>query len=425
MTLQTDIETAAAQVLADSQKLKDIVNGDAATVVNVDSGPVKSAAKAIAEIGDTSNQAVKDLSNVLDADFSAKAASAGIGTGDMAAANNLSDVTDAAAARTNIGLATAAVENVAAGGSGGLLRSDGEGSGLTGTLLKSLPPAVKTTDYTVVAADAGKMLIMNSATAKTFTLPAFTAITNGFVVGFRNIGAGVCTLDGDGAEQINGATTLDLAQDEEILLYADTANSQWRGAVIGVSGGGGGAMVLIDSTNITSSTASVAFTGLDTVTYNMFRVVITELIPVTDNSNLEMQIGTGAGPAWQTSNYAGSGCYHTQTHPLATVQYADGKTEMKLTTTYNGGDDPPYGMGNNTMESGHVLVDISDLATNKHPIVRAEGAFNGGDNPNGDPTLCFGMHTWQGATAVTAIKFFFNNGNIGHGRFTLYGIAHA
>ena len=41
MTLQTDLETAVAQVTADSQKLKDIVNGDTTTVVNVDSGPVK------------------------------------------------------------------------------------------------------------------------------------------------------------------------------------------------------------------------------------------------------------------------------------------------------------------------------------------------------------------------------------------------
>ena len=132
MTLQTDLETAVAQVTGDSQKLKDIVNGDAATVVTVDSGPVKSVAKAIAEIGDTSNQAIKDLSNVVDADFSAKATSAGVGTGDMVAANNLSDVADTATAKTNLGLGTAAVENVAAGGIGDLLRADGDGSILTG-----------------------------------------------------------------------------------------------------------------------------------------------------------------------------------------------------------------------------------------------------------------------------------------------------
>lgn len=133
MTLQTDIDTAAAQVLADSLKLKDIVNGDAATVVVVDSGPVKSVAKAIADIGDTSNQAVKDLSNVLDADFSSKAASAGVG-GNMDGANNLAELTNTSTAQSNLGLGPAAVENVAVGGVGNLLRADGDGSSLTGII---------------------------------------------------------------------------------------------------------------------------------------------------------------------------------------------------------------------------------------------------------------------------------------------------
>ncbi len=101
-------------------------------MVTVDSGPVKSVAKAIAEIGDTTNQAIKDLSNVSDGDFLAKATSAGVGTGDLVAANNLSDVADVPTARGNLGLGAAAVENVAAGGTGDLLRADGDGSGLTG-----------------------------------------------------------------------------------------------------------------------------------------------------------------------------------------------------------------------------------------------------------------------------------------------------
>ncbi|MBT7165294.1 MAG: hypothetical protein HN904_21120, partial [Victivallales bacterium] len=106
MTLQTDLETAVAQVTADSQKLKDVVNGPetgAGSTVDVDSGPVKTVARALAEIGDTTHQALKDLTNVADADFTAKAVATGV-DGDLKASGNLAGLADVAVARTNLGL---------------------------------------------------------------------------------------------------------------------------------------------------------------------------------------------------------------------------------------------------------------------------------------------------------------------------------
>lgn len=81
MTLQSDLETAVADVKADARKLKGIVNGPASgagSTVATDSGEVKTAARAIAEVGDLSGHALKDLKNVPDADFAAKARAAGV-----------------------------------------------------------------------------------------------------------------------------------------------------------------------------------------------------------------------------------------------------------------------------------------------------------------------------------------------------------
>lgn len=50
--------------------------------------------------------------------------------GDMSGENNLSELANSAAARANLGLGTASVANVAAGGAGNLLREDGDGSQL-------------------------------------------------------------------------------------------------------------------------------------------------------------------------------------------------------------------------------------------------------------------------------------------------------
>lgn len=106
MTLQSDLEAAVADAQADSQKLKDIVNGPAAgagSLVEVASGWVKTVARAIAEIGDTSLQALKDLSNVLAADFFDAATAADV-AGNMRKADNLAGLVDASTARQNLGV---------------------------------------------------------------------------------------------------------------------------------------------------------------------------------------------------------------------------------------------------------------------------------------------------------------------------------
>ncbi|TAN71889.1 MAG: hypothetical protein EPN20_04255 [Magnetospirillum sp.] len=50
MSLQDDLQTAVAKVTADSGLLHRIVHGDTATTVVTEGGPVKSVAKAIADV---------------------------------------------------------------------------------------------------------------------------------------------------------------------------------------------------------------------------------------------------------------------------------------------------------------------------------------------------------------------------------------
>ncbi len=116
-TLQEQIETATAQIETDSDILHDIIHGPASgegSLITTDAGDVKSVARALAEIGDTSNQALKDLSNVVDGDFATKAASAGVGgSGDMLGSNNLSDLGSVSAARTTLSVYSSAETDAA------------------------------------------------------------------------------------------------------------------------------------------------------------------------------------------------------------------------------------------------------------------------------------------------------------------------
>ena len=62
----------------------------------------------------------------------------------------------------------------------------------------------------------------------TITLPAVTVVGTGFVVSIRNAGTGLVTIDGNGAETINGSTTLVLFPgDSCIFTSSSTETDEW------------------------------------------------------------------------------------------------------------------------------------------------------------------------------------------------------
>ena len=103
----------------------------------------------------------------------------------------------------------------------GLLGTDG----VTATALATLGAPIsgytaKTTTYSVVAADKGKLI---NATTGTWTLSLLAAATagDGFNVTVRNSGTGVITVDPNLTENIDGASTLAVNAGESLLLYCD------------------------------------------------------------------------------------------------------------------------------------------------------------------------------------------------------------
>ena len=120
----------------------------------------------------------------------------------------------------------------------------------------------KTASYTLVAADAGTVVQMNSASATTITVNQ-SLFAAGDSVQIQNVGAGVCTVTA-GTATVSTAGSLALSQYEGGQLYFNTTSAALFFDIV-QSGGGGKVLQVVEGTAATSavsSSATYADTGL-------------------------------------------------------------------------------------------------------------------------------------------------------------------
>lgn len=177
----------------------------------------------------------------------------------------------------------------------------------------------------------------------------------------------------------------------------------------------GGQLILISSTSI-SNTASVAFTGLSS-TYQAYLVVFTDIVPVTDATNLLLTASTDNG-----SSYLASTNYEWVARSSSTSYTLNWSGNNADSSIVLNGTTAGLPLGNGTGESWSVEVFVANPSqtTNYHTIT-----FKAGGRTNGsEQTVCDGMGNVKTTTAINAIKFAMSSGNLSTGRITLFGIKH-
>lgn len=92
-----------------------------------------------------------------------------------------------------------------------------------------LPEIIKTAGWSAAPAEAGRMLVYNSAIGGTVTLPPVASSTDE-VYHYRCANVGSLTIDGNGAETIEGAATLVLPRDRAVIVWANEGKTGWRAA---------------------------------------------------------------------------------------------------------------------------------------------------------------------------------------------------
>lgn len=152
--------------------------------------------------------------------------------GAMLKANNLSDVTTVATARTNLGLGTAAVQNVGVFAQVANNLSDVTAAtalaNLGGVPLNVTINA-QTDSYTLVLGDLGKLVTLNKATAVTLTVPtnANVAFAVGAQILLGQIGAGQVTVAGDTGVTVNATPGLKLSAQYSYAGLVKRATNTW------------------------------------------------------------------------------------------------------------------------------------------------------------------------------------------------------
>ena len=165
---------------------------------------------------------------------------------------------------------------------------------------------------------------------------------------------------------------------------------------------GGGAWAFVSKTTITSSTASVEFTGL--TTDKDYMVSIVGHLPVTDNTWRVGHLGV-TGPTYRTSNYL------TKTQNMAGSSNGVDDQTANMFDAYGG-------QGNATDENGVTTVTIYDPA---NASTDTYYSYNYGiANSSATTVIGMGFGHYTTSEAHTAIKFTFSSGNIASGVYRLY-----
>lgn len=276
-------------------------------------------------------------------------------------ANNLNDVANAASARTNLGLGTAAVQadtffNQVANNLSDVANA--------ATARTNLGLAIGTNvqawdaDLDAIAALSGTAGYLAKTAANTWALRTLTA------------GVGMAITNGNGTV---GNPSLSIT----------------------------GGLVLISS-QTAANVASIIFTGL--TTYNMYKLYIHRAQPATNAQPLRVEISQDNGSTWLNSGYSGGIYYHA--YNSTSFTNSNSTAIFPISGPCSNGDSM----------TGELFM--GSLSLPDYFTINGLATWT-------DTTLSATASGWiggRGATGVNALRLTFASGNINSGSFTLFGI---
>jgi len=149
--------------------------------------------------------------------------------------------------------------------------------------------STKTASYTLVAADKGTRVVMNSASATTITVNT-SLFSAGDTLVLQNISTGVCTVTA-GTATVSTAGSLAIPQNGSGILYFTSAGVSIFYPSAGAQVASG--FTLVSSTTIGTTVSSVTVSSAFSATYDNYKIILSGGI-ASANSVVKMTLGATA-----------------------------------------------------------------------------------------------------------------------------------
>ena len=169
-----------------------------------------------------------------------------------------------------------------------------------------------------------------------------------------------------------------------------------------------GSLIKIAETTVSSATASVTFTGIDS-TYDVYMVRVNNVIPVTAGSFYSRVTASGT--------------------PQTTANYDYASKLLRSDTTFGNrsgtnGTELPYNSGiaigaDSTDGYNHIQYLFNFNNASEYSFSTYETTYFGSGNQSAGHQ---GGNVYTVAEAHNGIQYYFNTGNISSGQFVLYGL---
>ena len=252
--------------------------------------------------------------------------------------------------------------------------------------------STKTASYTLVAADKGTKVVMNSASATTITVNT-SLFSAGDTLTILNIAAGVTTLTA-GTATVSTTGSLALAQNGGGTLYFTSAGvSVFQADGVTATSAG---LVLVSATTIGTTVASVTVSSAFSATYDNYLISVSGGIGSTD-FNLDMTLGSTATGYYLNFSY----------QPVSSSTVTNGNAS-------NAGSFASVGEGSSNVLSASIYL--------QNPFTAKVTTLSAGQLPTKTTqysSKCLGF--LDNTTSYTAFTLTTNTGTMTGGTVRVYG----